>query len=258
MSLVLNMVGGGGGGSLKDTDAILTVTVPTGSTVTATKGGTTLTPTMWVQAADPTLDCALFVIAPAQFDSVNPWTVTATLETDTGTDTASTTVLITTNREYDVELSYIVYIIKNGVAPSETPIANNGGTLTYYTGYINLHSPASSGSWANVHTVNKINVKYHEYLVCDSSARGHYEPGCPAFGLFSNVGTVGYKSSFYAFKDVINAGTNTLSGRKVQYIDISQHTESYYIGFQEAGSGGYGWQGDFNCYNLYLSHTIPQ
>ena len=91
----------GGGGKLKGTDAVLIVTVPTGSTVTATKGGTTLTPTMWVKAADASLDCAIFSIPASQFDSTTPWTITAT----DGTNTASTTVLITTNKEYEVSLN---------------------------------------------------------------------------------------------------------------------------------------------------------
>ena len=114
MSLVLNMVGGGGG-SLKDTDAILIVTVPTGSTVTMTKGGVTLTPTMWVQAADPTLDCALFVIAPSMFDAVNAWTVTAT----DGTSTASDTVIISTNKQYSVEISFYYLFRGDGVYTGE-------------------------------------------------------------------------------------------------------------------------------------------
>lgn len=109
MSYTFNMVGGGGG-SLKDTDAILTVTVPTGSTVTMTKGGVTLTPTMWVQAADNTLDCALFVIPPSLFDNVNAWTVTASLSGDT----ASGTVTIDSNEQYDVYLSYTYYLYREG------------------------------------------------------------------------------------------------------------------------------------------------
>lgn len=104
------VVGGGSGGSLKDTDAILTVTVPTGSTVTAAKGGTTLPPTMWVQAADATLDCALFSIPAAQFDATTPWTVTATL----GTDSATATVLIDSNKQFDLELSYHTYLYNKG------------------------------------------------------------------------------------------------------------------------------------------------
>lgn len=97
-------------GGLKNTDAVLVATVPTGSTVTATKGGTTLTPTMWVRAADQTLDCAIFSIPASQFDSTTPWTITAT----SGTDTASDTVLITTNKEYEITLGFGLYIIQNG------------------------------------------------------------------------------------------------------------------------------------------------
>lgn len=148
MSLVLNMVGGGGG-SLKDTDAILTVTVPTGSTVTATKGGVTLTPTMWVQEADASLDCALFVIAPAQFDSVNPWTVTAT----DGTSTASDTVIISTNKQYGVEISFDYYLFRgDGVyrgewsakAWSNASEAKNAPGLTINTN-LNIRLSGSSG-----------------------------------------------------------------------------------------------------------------
>lgn len=106
----------GGSGGPSSSDAILTVTVPTGSTVTMTKGGVTLTPTMWVQAADNTLDCALFVIAPSMFDAVNAWTVTATL----GTDTASDTVIISTNKQYDLDISFDYYLFRaDGVYTGE-------------------------------------------------------------------------------------------------------------------------------------------
>lgn len=130
------VVGGGGGGSLKDTDAILTVTVPTGSTVTMTKGGVTLTPTIWVQAADPTLDCALFVISPSMFDSQNAWTVTATLDTNTASDS----VTISANEQYDLILSYHVHsgyqeveylAIGNSAGPYIDPMVNCG-SQSYY------------------------------------------------------------------------------------------------------------------------------
>ena len=110
MSLVLNMVGGASGAGLKDTDAVLVVTVPTGSTVTAAKGGVTLTPTMWVTAADPTLDCAIFSIKSSLFDAVSP--VTATLEGKT----SSKAVSVSSNQQYDVELRYSVYIYREGVS----------------------------------------------------------------------------------------------------------------------------------------------
>lgn len=107
----ITLGGSGGGSGPSASDAILTVTAPAGSTVTATKGGTSLTPTMWTAAADATQECALFVIPAAQFDATTPWTVTAT----NGTDTASDTVTISENKQYDVELTYFVYIIRHGV-----------------------------------------------------------------------------------------------------------------------------------------------
>lgn len=98
------ILGGGGSGGPTAQDAILLATVQAGSTATATKNGVTVTPTLWVSAADSSLETALFVFTPAQFDNVNPWTITAT----DGTHTASETVLITSNKEYEVVISYRV------------------------------------------------------------------------------------------------------------------------------------------------------
>lgn len=97
--MIFNMVGGGGGG-LKDTDAVLIVSVPTGSTVTATKGGVTITPTIWVQNADNAFDTAIFSIKASTFDS-NPWTVTATL----GADSVSESIVINSNAEYEIKIA---------------------------------------------------------------------------------------------------------------------------------------------------------
>ena len=92
-----------GGGGLKDTDAVLIVTVKTGSTVTATKGGVTLTPTIWTQNADNTLDSAIFSIPSSTFDT-NAWTVTATLSGEIYRDT----IIINASYEYNMEVYYTV------------------------------------------------------------------------------------------------------------------------------------------------------
>lgn len=109
MSLTLNMVGGGGG-KLKDTDAILSVTAPTGSAITATKGAVTLMPTIWAKSDDNTLDVGIFIIHASQFDS-NPWTVTATLDNNS----RSATVVINSAKEYEIALSLVTYLIKDGL-----------------------------------------------------------------------------------------------------------------------------------------------
>lgn len=114
MSYVYNMiygVYGGGGGGLSASDAILTVETTIGSTVTATRGGVTITPTIWEQAADATKTYALFVINSAQFDSSTPWTVTATDGTKNDTDT----VIIDNNKQYNLTLDYTIWLVKHGV-----------------------------------------------------------------------------------------------------------------------------------------------
>ena len=93
---------GGGGGSLKATDAILRVIAPAGSTVTISKGGASKSDAGHENHDDATLYDYYFIIHQSQFDSVNPWTVTATL----GADTATDTVIIDSADEYDLVMSY--------------------------------------------------------------------------------------------------------------------------------------------------------
>lgn len=108
--MIFNMVGGGSGG-LKATDAILRVIAPAESTVTITKNGVSKSDAGHENAIDPTLFDYYFIIHSSQFDSVNPWTVTATL----GSESSSDTIVIDSADEYDVELSYSYWIFKSGV-----------------------------------------------------------------------------------------------------------------------------------------------
>lgn len=239
MSLVFNMVGGGGG-KLKDTDAVLVVTVPTGSTVTATKGGTTLTPTMWVKAADNTLDCAIFSIPASQFDSTTPWTITAT----DGTNTASDTVLITTNKEYEVTLSFVLFIYNVGDQCSSTTGGWGGnGTYTLATSYIDVPL-AYGGAYANVRTSTKIDLTDYQtlYFEWDGSIR---------------VGTGGTNLTMWvASNQISSSGVGTPSGATIQnqvggntqgtyvlgerQLDVSNLSGEYYIGFHGGRGGGSG------------------
>ena len=104
MSLTLNMVGGGG--SFTATDAILRVQAPSGSIVTISKGSTTKSDFGHPNIDRPTIYDYYFIIHQSQFDSLNPWTVTATRNTDTD----STTIIINASDEYDIIFSYHVPI----------------------------------------------------------------------------------------------------------------------------------------------------
>lgn len=193
MSLVFNMVGGGSGGSLKDTDAILTVTVPTGSTVTAVKGGVTLTPTMWVQAADATLDCALFVIPAAQFDSTTPWTVTATI----GTISTTKTVIVSTNKRYELSIDILVFI-KDGVqiVPRDTTGQNYPAIVTEQGGLLSVkHTGSASSSNATWKITDQLlaGKQYTSLIFEIQSWNGVLNDQYAAVGIASSVNTLSYQ-----------------------------------------------------------------
>lgn len=219
MSLVLNMVGGTGGAGLKDTDAVLIVTVPTGSTVTATKGGTTLTPTMWVKAADQTLDCAIFSIPASQFDATTPWTITAT----DGTDTASDTVLITTNKEYEIVLSYAYYFYKNGTSyngfsPTST-FRNSIFTITENASTIGLlaRDTGRNGiAWAlqfNNNGYSKLSAVIESGTILGTNV--------PYFGIYSGSGDVFNETRFTAKSQIDTTLPTTVS------VDVSSVSGGY-------------------------------
>ena len=236
MSLVLNMVGGGGG-SLKDTDAILTVTVPTGSTVTMTKGGVTLTPTMWVQAADNTLDCALFVIAPNLFDAVNAWTVTSTLSGDTASDT----VIISSNEQYDLVLSYRPYIYRRGYINTALTggLTNSGYTYssqalspaTYNADNIYISSNMCAGTSQAI-DLTDYNTIYYVSRSDNPSNLTH-----PWLGVASSKNLSGYVTRIFPDSTT----------ESIKSADISNLTGNYYIAAMSSSSNGYGY-----VYEIYL------
>ena len=160
MIFVLGNSSGGGGGPTS-ADAILTVTAPAGATVTATKGSATLTPTLWTAAADATQECALFVISAAQFDATNPWTVAAT----NGTDTISDTIIIDSNKQYDVELTYNLYLIKDGVI--KTTYGNDSGvTIINYSDSIGIQFGSNSNAfWVQLTSTLINNVAYRKLVL---------------------------------------------------------------------------------------------
>lgn len=229
MSLVLNMVGGSGGGKLKDTDAVLVVTVPTGSTVTATKGGTTLTPTMWVKAADASLDCAIFSIPTSQFDSTTPWTITAT----DGTNTASTTVLITTNKEYEVEISYAFWLYKDGIIFSDLGAWYNVKSTTDTGEVLQVtydSGPCSKGYFTNAVPLRNYGTTLHVIASITQlyPSASTYPFRCGAFSAALGTGNYGAEVG----KAVATTVVTEVNANYVDYtVDISTLTvdANYYL-----------------------------
>lgn len=146
----------GGSGGLSSKNAVLIVTFPAGSTVTATKGTASLKPTLWTKGADSTLECAIFSIPASKFDSTTPWAVTAT----NGTETASNTVLITTNNVYEVILEYKLWLYKNGSTYDSTTGGwqvknyNSDSKIALQADRIYIKVSSSSGCVATVSQVD--------------------------------------------------------------------------------------------------------
>lgn len=230
---------GGGGGSLKNTDAVLIVSVPTGSTVTATKGGVTITPTIWVQNVDNTLDTAIFSIKASTFDS-NAWTVTATL----GASSASTTVIIDSAEEYDLELAYNIEFVKDGIltalpwtiaTASSAPgaaITQESGDVLFTTG--NVQAASVFGSTDAYDLTN-----YSTLRLVITGGQSYYNANktpCIAVGVNRPTGTgssgsatnLDYRTMLKTSTGTILAGTFTL--------DVSTLTGLYYVGLSLAGS----------------------
>lgn len=96
MSLVLNMIGGGG--SFTATDAILRVQAPATSVVIISKGTTVKTDYGHENMLDPTVYDYYFIIHQSQFDSLTPWSVAAT----NGAITNIQTIIINASNEYNL------------------------------------------------------------------------------------------------------------------------------------------------------------
>ena len=218
----------GGGGGLQDTDALLRVQAPAGSVVTITKGAATKTDLGHENAIDPSTYDYYFIIHQSQFDSVNSWTVTATLSGNI----ASNTIIIDTADEYDVELSYNFYIVKNGIALVDIEVARYAGassgntaTLTYADGVATLYLHYSSGNGANWRANTKAAIDVTDYstmVLKINSANKAYG----RWGTFANIPTYGNNITSTA-----ETMQTAISEPTIFTVDISNISGNQYMGY---------------------------
>lgn len=172
---LVNVQSGGGGPTAAD--AILLVTVLASSVVTMTKGADTRVPTMWVSAANPSWETALFVVEAADFDSM-PWAVTAT----DGSLTYSKNIVIDGNKEYSLvlnrvpfEFQEVEYLTSTNSSTQHidigiTPYQVHGGTFGYM---VTSTSPAAWGYvWGAGTSGSTTNASGSLGLGCGSNSRG--------------------------------------------------------------------------------------
>ena len=234
MSSVLNMVGGAGG-KLRDTDAVLFVTVRTGSSVTATKNGVTLTPTMWTTNADNTLDVAVFSVPASTFDS-SAWTVTATLSSES----ISKTIVIDSAEKYNL-IIYRLYLYHNGENNGVTSqkvygstgtvsLTNSGNILSCYNNY----SSGQYGITGYYGTSSAIDVTVYNTAVTTLTEVTLTANMQSRFGVITTVSGEMTSWSFAA----VTVFSSAVSTETTFTLDISSVTGSKKVGFGSfTGSG---------------------
>ena len=240
-----------GGGNLLPTDAILRVQAPAGSTVTIVKGTTTKTDEGHENAGDNTVYDYYFIIHASQFDSSNPWTVTAT----DGASTKTATVIIDTAKEYNIAITYTLYIVEEGVL-KETSFTPINGSVTQQNGYTAFSSSGNIGYVAYVPVSRLDRYTTMVLEVIDSNGQAYNSvSNSPSFGIATSIPTVdghsGVISGYVAYtnltivsSDYIKADTYTL--------DISAFASSAnYIVIGVCGTSVF--SGSIRVSNFYLA-----
>ena len=234
----------GSGGGLNATDAVLRVIVKAGSTVTITKGSYHKTDTGHENHIDNTLYDYYFVIHASQFDSSNPWTVTATL----GTETVTQTIIIDSPDEYDFQLYYPLYIIKNGIldpdavitkvgkksnssssSTEEAPSSSNGD------GYIQIGytSNTSSGTRQGIAYISSYRVvlsKYNHHVVVGTAKNNSSYTTNLCADAWTSIGDYIQSNRLY-YGTILNDTSASGYVSFTKDMDISTDNDTVYVGF---------------------------
>lgn len=252
MSLTINRIGGSGG--ISESNAILIAHVPTGSTVTASKGGVTLTPKMWVSGSTANEDVAMFIFSPAQFDSVNPWTITAT----DGEFTKSKSVLITENKEYEVTIIFRFYFVKDGQLVLRSLVGRTSAVITQTQDYLRF---ASNGNAVALTTSEEmINLSKYSNLVLKLISDGtrygqswYTSSNVPVLGVSTVLPTVsGDAVNNVTLKTFLKTASGVITGVDFS-VNVSDRTDSMYIVLTISGSSSLSeTSGYINILDLYL------
>ena len=219
MSYVFNM--GGGGTGLSDANAFLTVTVLAESTVTITKNGITLIPTIWLKADDDSQCSSVFMISPSFFDSEEPWTVTVLINDQTLT----APIIIDTNKAYDLRLGKIT-LYNNGTLARGYSYSASGSTNNYQidVGSLYLHSvdPNAYGRIGITPAIDLTNISKIRFNIYrnDKSVRGAWVGISNDPAANSAVASIDLKSA---------TAIGSLDNGVWMELDVSEITGSWYV-----------------------------
>lgn len=231
-----------GGGGIQATDAILRVIAPAGSTVTISKGGISKSDAGHENADDNTLYDYYFVIHQSQFDSINHWTVTATL----GTQSISESVIIDAPNEYGVVLSYTLNLVINGVMQdgnfvpmalkSSSDSSSTAGTPSVSSGsnYIQIAMSSSSGFQTGIaYLPNKYDLSKYSKVRFTGTAMNSFDSSAGYLNLSFDAWTAfgSYQTDNRLIQSQVFTSQHSSYSSIDKTVDISSLSNAAYIGF---------------------------
>lgn len=224
-----------GGSALSNNCAVLHIYAEAGSSITLTKGGVTaaaLAPSKGHTNNTDTAYADWYYSVPSS--NYGSWTVTAAKSGKT----ASKTVSVSTNEQYDVQVIYKLYIIRNGYMNSSYEIKNNlrndGFELQYYdnysaTGYVRIPAAGKNSAKAT----DAIDLTPYTALKATgykTNANSGYKAAVsvwPSLTRYGDSGQILATSAGIAYfttaSSTISADISTIAGDKYVgvYIDVS-------------------------------------
>ena len=249
----------GGGGAPSASDAILLVTVPANSVVTMTKGQDSRVPTMWLIANNNTNAIALFVVESADFDQT-AWTVTA----ESGAETASTTVVIDSNKQYGLKLLETIWLVKNGVGNINTDFFGQTMNVTQESGFVLMKNTGNNVGF--IRSLQAIDLTDKTEIVLQLALDSNNRYGQSWYSSSGNVPVLGVAlanvpPAVSGTSSVTNISTKTWlrtstgadTTQSEFTLDVSALSGLYIVcvtvGASASLSGTYGY---WNIYNLYV------
>lgn len=224
---MIGRVNAGGGGSLQSTDAILRVIAPAGSTVTISKGGASKSDAGHENHDDATLYDYYFIIHQSQFDSINPWTVTATL----GGSSLSQTIIIDSADEYDLVLFGSIYLYNAGVYTDLYQSSNvtTNGTITDAASYIELNGTTNGQKFAMYKRWANVPLTHYSTITLDITGKAPSQGDFESRIFCTQNPSITYAGDAELYNDYLAQASATWVNFVVT-LDISALTGAWYVG----------------------------
>lgn len=241
-----------GNGRLMPTDALLHIIAPAGSLVTITKGSATETGLGHVNINDPTLYDYYFIIHQSQFDSITPWTVTATIWGVTSTES----VLIDSSKAYDVIMPVPnLYLYNSGTYTSAYSSSNviTNGSVTEESTYISIFSVTGSQKFAIYKRWENVDLTHYTTITLNITGKAPTDGDFESRIFCTKNSSLTYGGNAEAHNDYY-AKASAKWVNFVVTLDVSALTGVWYVGVgTDSRNSAWQWQRQGQINSVLLS-----